>query len=293
MIGLSTLLQEQAEREAAARLGRAVQLEALDGVVSFKRREELAERLTDEDAALLADIAKDNRSVHTLRALVGDLEMLALWHRRDQTGALPLPPTESQVLGFIADQKTAVAPPSHATLKRRITSWATLTRAVGRNDAVFSGAAIRAALAGQAPVRAKTRTLGEEELALLLAACGGESLTDCRDRALLLTAFALDLRPAELTALRVEYLTGDTLPRLRRNAGKDAAALPLPLPVFAALTLWLQRANLREGPLFRAVDRWGKPGRLGLTPQSVTLIVRARAKAAGLDPTAFSARSLR
>ena len=294
MIGLSTLLREQTERDAAARLARAVQLEALDGVMSFARREQLAERLEDEEVALLAHLATDNRSVHTLRALAGDLETLALWHRRNRTGPLPFPPSEAFVLDFIADQQSASSPPlSHATLKRRITSWATLARAAGGSDAVFSLSAIRAALAGQAPVRAKAEKLGEEGVARLLAACDNDSLTDCRDRALLMTAFSLDLRPAEIAALRVEHLSGGKKPRLRCDEGKGAAALPLPAPVFAALSHWRKRAKLGDGPLFRPVDRWGKPGRLGLTPQSVTLIVRARAKAAGLDPAAFSARSLR
>ena len=291
MIGLSTFRREQAEREAAARLARAVQLEALDGVMSFARREQLAERLTEEETALLVRLAENGRSVHTLRALAGDLEALALWHRRDRTGTLPLPPTEAVVLSFIAGQQAASPPPSHATVKRRVTSWAALTRAAGHSDAVFSTTAIRADLAGQAPVRAKAKPLGEEGLALLLAACNGEDLTHCRDRALLLTAFSLDLRPADVAALRVEHLTGGKTPRLR--LGTDKPTAPLSPQIFAALTLWRKRAKLGDGPLFRPVDRWGKPGRLGLTPQSVTLIVRARAKAAGLDPAAFSARSLR
>ena len=293
MIGLSTFRREQAEREAAAWLARAVQLEALDGVMSFARREQLAERLTEEETALLVRLAENGRSIHTLRALAGDLEALALWHRRDRTGTLPLPPAEAVVLSFTAGQQAASPPPSHATVKRRITSWAALTRAAGHSDAVFSTTAIRAALAGQAPVRAKAEKLGEEGLALLLSACNGEDLTHCRDRALLLTAFSLDLYPADIAALRVEHLSSGKTPRLRFATNKATVTLPLPAPVFAALTLWRKRAKLGDGPLFRPVDRWGKPGRLGLTPQSVTLIVRARAKAAGLDPAAFSARSLR
>lgn len=298
MTGLSTLRRERADREAAERLARAIVLEALDGVLTFARREQLAERLDDGEAALLASLAASGRSPHTLRALAGDLEQLSLWHQAATGAPLPFPPAGALALRFIEEQRSAGL--ARATLKRRMTSWAALTRAAGANDAVFAAAAIRAALAGRAPVRPKTERLGEEGFARLLAACDGDGLTDIRDRALLMTAFALDLRPAEIAALRVEDIRDGDPPHLSLATQKpaDANSIPfhvisLPEPIFASLSLWRAKAGLCNGPLFRPVDRWGKPGRLGLTPQSVTLVVKARARAAGLDPAALSARSLR
>jgi integrase len=61
----------------------------------------------------------------------------------------------------------------------------------------------------------------------------------------------------------------------------------------AALKSWLERANITSGPLFRGIDRWGHVGRKGLDPQSVNLILKTRIKAAGLDPSHYSAHGLR
>ncbi|MCX8998262.1 integrase [Rhizobiaceae bacterium BDR2-2] len=300
MTGFSALQRERAEREAARRLARAVTLEALDGVLTFARREELAARLTDGEAALLASFADAGRSAHTVRALAGDLDRLSLWWRAAGEGPLPLPPSEAVLRRFVETEQAADPPPSLSTLKRRLTSWAALTRAAGGETGVFDVPVLRAALAGRRPVRPKAQPLGPGDFERLLSTCDTGSLTDCRDRALLLTAFHLGLTPAQIAALDAADLEDGPPPRLlittRKPAGADSPpdeAQTLPDAVFASLSLWRAQAQLSGGPLFRPVDRWQNPGRLGLTPQSVKLIVKARARAAGLDPAAFSARSLR
>ena len=55
---------------------------------------------------------------------------------------------------------------------------------------------------------------------------------------------------------------------------------------------WLKAADITSGPLFRRVDQHGKP-RDSLTAQSVTLVVKRYADAAGLDPAEFAGHSLR
>jgi site-specific recombinase XerD len=62
--------------------------------------------------------------------------------------------------------------------------------------------------------------------------------------------------------------------------------------VAAALQEWLRAAGIVAGPVFCKVDRHGKV-RGQLTGQSVALIVKQRAAAAGLDPAMLSAHSLR
>ena len=51
-------------------------------------------------------------------------------------------------------------------------------------------------------------------------------------------------------------------------------------------------AKIKDGRLFRSVDRHGHIGG-ALTPQSVALVVKAYAEAAGLDPAEFAGHSLR
>jgi len=59
----------------------------------------------------------------------------------------------------------------------------------------------------------------------------------------------------------------------------------------AHLEAWLARAGISEGPVFRSLVN----GRLGsaLTGQSVSLIVKRRAEAAGYAAADFAAHSLR
>ena len=56
---------------------------------------------------------------------------------------------------------------------------------------------------------------------------------------------------------------------------------------------WLDAAGITEGPVFRAVDRHGRISAAGLTAQSVALVVKRYADAAGLDPDEFAGHSLR
>lgn len=60
-----------------------------------------------------------------------------------------------------------------------------------------------------------------------------------------------------------------------------------------ALEIWLDAARISEGPVFRAIDRWGNVKTRNLTPQSVNTIVKARCIRAGLNPEDFSAHGLR
>ena len=59
-------------------------------------------------------------------------------------------------------------------------------------------------------------------------------------------------------------------------------------PPVEALREWLERAGIKKGPIFRAIDRWEAVEENALTPQSINLIVKRRCAMAGLEPEAFS-----
>jgi integrase len=125
-----------------------------------------------------------------------------------------------------------------------------------------------------------------------------------RDRALLLLGFAVGLRRSELVVLRVEDLSPspDGI-RLRiarsktdqQGRGQELLVIyaepPRPCPV-RALRAWLDAAAITMGPVFRRVTRTGVVSS-PLTAQSVALIIKKRARAAGLDPREFAGHSLR
>lgn len=54
----------------------------------------------------------------------------------------------------------------------------------------------------------------------------------------------------------------------------------------------MKAAKIKEGPLFRSVDRHGHMG-AALTPQSVALTVKYYADVVGLDAREFAGHSLR
>ncbi len=53
------------------------------------------------------------------------------------------------------------------------------------------------------------------------------------------------------------------------------------------------RAGIEEGPIFRPVDRHGKVGAQRLSSEGVSLVIKERVSAVGLDPDDYSGHSLR
>jgi integrase len=76
------------------------------------------------------------------------------------------------------------------------------------------------------------------------------------------------------------------------DIGIPAGHQDLTCPV-RALQTWLAAAAITEGPVFRAVNKAGKPATTRLTDRSVALVVKAALAAAGHDEKNFSGHSLR
>lgn len=213
----------------------------------------------------------------------------------------------------------AEGPHAVATVRRRLSLWAVMHRRRGL-EPPFEAQAVREALrlAAKASLRPRqrksARAVTRDVLDRLLATCAGGTLVDLRDAAVLLVAFASGgRRRSEVAQLRVEDLieepdvladpadpTSRRLPclaiRLLRTktdaAEDDARALLIGRPV-TALKLWMARAGIAKGPVFRAIDRWQGVSATPLSPQGVNMIVKRRCALAGLDPKLFSAHGLR
>lgn len=131
------------------------------------------------------------------------------------------------------------------------------------------------------------------------------SLRHRRDKALLLLGFWRGFRGDELLQLRVEHLTltpghGLTcfLPRSKGDRGQSGVTLSVPalsrLCPVKAVQDWLGIVNLREGPVFRRIDRWGYIHDQGLHPNSLIRLLRRLFTQAGLaSPESYSSHSLR
>ncbi|MET2831469.1 site-specific integrase [Mesorhizobium shangrilense] len=326
---------------------RAEALDALDSVLPFDRREFLAGLLTDSDVETLRHLAKEGIGENSLRALASDLGYLEAWCQAATGSPLPWPAPEALLIKFVAhhlwDPAKREADSSHGmpdevatalksagllridgphapnTVRRRLSSWSTLTGwrgLTGKFNAPGLRGAVKLAVRASARprVRKSRKAVTADILASLLRTCAGDRLVDVRDRALLLTAFASGgRRRSEVSSLRFEQLIdedpvpvdpkepdGPKLPCTKIQLGRtktteadeDAMVLLVGRPV-TALREWLEEAKITEGAVFRSIDRWGNLERRAMTPQAVNLIVKRRIAEAGLDPTLFSAHGLR
>lgn len=210
-------------------------------------------------------------------------------------------------------------PHAVATVRRRLSLWAVMHKRRGL-DGPFDSPAVREGvrLAAKASLRPRqrksARAVTRDVLDKLLATCAADTLVDLRDAAILLVAFASGgRRRSEVAQLRCEDLIDEPeapadpadplsrrlpcmairLIRTKTDAAEDdARALLIGRPV-TALKLWLARAGVDKGPVFRAVDRWLGVSAQPLSPQAINQIVKRRCALAGLDPTLFSAHGLR
>jgi site-specific recombinase XerD len=133
---------------------------------------------------------------------------------------------------------------------------------------------------------------------------GLHGIKGTRDKALLLTGFAAALRRSELASLQVEdlrFVAEGAIIRLRRSKtdqmglGRDIAIPFVRKRICPAKAIkqWLIQSGIESGSLFRRISRYGEVMHQGLSAQSVALIVKARARAAGLNAAQYSGHSLR
>src|SRR5690606_21067325 len=278
-----------------------------DSVLPFDRRDFLAEILTDDDVQTLRHLAKEGLGENSLRALVSDLGYLEAWCMAATGAPLPWPAPEALLMKFVAhhlwDPVRRESDPDHgmphqvsaelkqlqllrsdaphapSTVRRRLSSWSTLTRwrgLKGNFNAPGLQSAIRLAVRASARPRKRKsdKAVTSDILQALLRTCATDRLADIRDRAILLTAFASGgRRRSEIASLRCEQIIAQenvlenaddpdsaALPCLKIRLGRtkttqtdtDAYVLMIGKPVLALKT-WLERAQISQGAVFRGV----------------------------------------
>lgn len=126
-----------------------------------------------------------------------------------------------------------------------------------------------------------------------------------RDRALILLGFWRGFRGDDLIGLQVEYLRfypgqGMSCYLAHTKADRSHAGTTFKVPALSrwcpvtAVQQWLEIADLKSGPLFRAVNRWGGLSATALHPNSLIPLLRASFAAAGLVASGtYSSHSLR
>ncbi|MGJ7609232.1 site-specific integrase [Variovorax sp. LT1R20] len=240
----------------------------------------------------------------TRRAYAGDLRHFRSWGGR-------IPATPAMVARYLAAFAGKV---KASTLNRRLAAIASAHTTIGKSSPTRSElvqTTMRGIRRVHGSAQKQAKPISIEMLRLLAKPQRHlDPVRDLRDRALLVVGFAGGFRRSELARLKLEDLALDaqgvtvTLVRSKTDQQGKGRVVALPhgpgrmCPV-KLLQAWIQRLRGLGGeeemeamPLFRRVDRYGKPGG-GLSGAAVGGVMRRRMRDCGLDPSGFSAHSLR
>ena len=253
-----------------------------------------------DDESSVRNFALAEKSVATRRAYQSDFAVFRAWCAG--RGFEPLPAAPPAVAAFLADQaKSGVLP---STLGRRVAAIAYAHDLAGMASPA-SAKVVRVVLGGirrekgTKPVQKAPATA--ERITLMLDIVPN-TLRGKRDRALLALGFAGAFRRSELVALEVSDLAfeldGMRVQIRRSKTDQESQGQEIAVPrgtklrPVRAVQTWIRVAKIKEVPLFRSIDRHGNIGG-ALTAQSVALILKEHAEAAGLDAREFAGHSLR
>lgn len=252
------------------------------------------------DLAAAIDLAKAEKAASTRKAYGTDFRLFREWCATRGVVALPAAP-ETVAAYLAANASTSKA----STLGRRVAAIRYAHKLAGLalpTDAEGVKVTMRGIRRtyGSARVRKAPAVAGKM---LGMVATAPDKLAGLRDRALLLIGFGGALRRSELVALDVtdidETETG-LLVRIRSSKTdqeRSGATIAIARGDVAcpakALREWLDAAGIKDGPIFRAIDKGGTVRASRLTDRSVANIVKAYAGRAGFDASLFSGHSLR
>lgn len=147
--------------------------------------------------------------------------------------------------------------------------------------------------------------LTEEDLLNILNSINTDTLRGLRDRAILLVGYSGAIRRSELVALTVKdfkYVklgAQVTIKPSRPNRELKNPVVNLfyrignPCCPLAALSAWLEAANIHDGPIFRRVYYSGEISSNGLHDCQIARIVKKYTGKAGLPSKLYSGHSLR
>jgi integrase len=218
-----------------------------------------------------------------------------------------LPSTPESVSLYIADRASTLA---SGTIARRLTSITKAHQAAAFTD---SPASTRHFIVGET-LKGIRRTIGTAQhgKAPLLSAdirriiaARRDDLLGLRDAALVLTGFAGGFRRSELAGIHVSDLKfsadGVVVTVRKSKTDQESAGREVGLPFGAshetcpvrALRRWLDQAGIREGPVFRAVGKYGHVSRRGLHSDSIGKLLKRAAGRAGLKVEELGGHSLR
>ena len=246
-------------------------------------------------AAEAADLVAAGRAEATHRAYASRWRAFETWAADRGLAALPAEPATVVLhLTWLHRQGRA-----RSTVAQTAAAIASAHREAGIETSPTAHEAVRRLLRGHR--RATRDHLQRQATPVLLdgirrlaAACDRSSLAGLRDQAVLLVGWVAALRRSEIASLNVEDLRREpdrTSLHIRwskadQNGRGEWLVLPRSNPIAGdaahALDAWLAAAGIQQGPVFRAIDRWGCPRTTRLSARAVGDLVGRYAATAGL-----------
>lgn len=242
------------------------------------------------------------RSSSTRRAYRYDWNTFVSWCEAHKCASLPS--SSETIAAYLTHLDQAGRSP--ATLERVLTSLSQAHLLAGLQSPTQS-TLVREVRKGIRRTRGtaqhRASPITADHLIRMVSFCNDDPI-GTRDKALLAIGFAGALRRAELVALDIEDLDfradGIALTIRKSKTDQEGESYSLGIPFgkdlcpVGLLRAWIDLIiDNGKGSLFRAVGKGGIVSNRRLSPQSVTLIVKRTAAAAGYDPDLFSAHSLR
>lgn len=248
-----------------------------------------------------AAIAAQARAANTRRAYASDWRDFARWCAEKNLD--PLPAADQTVVLYLTERAQRL---KLATLVRRLAAIGQAHRLSGF-ESPLEREPVRLMVKGlrrKLGVRPEPkRPLLVEDLHAMVAQLPDEKI-GARDRALLLIGFLGAFRRSELVGIEVSDVEitpkGLIIQLGRSKTDPEGQGRKVGIPRQSsgicpaeALERWLAVSGIRQGPIFRPVDRHGNLGARALSGQAVALIVKRWAQAAGLDARQVAGHSLR
>jgi site-specific recombinase XerD len=240
---------------------------------------------------------------NTQRAYASDWSDFAGWC--GDRGIPPCPADPLSVVAYVADRADSLKPSS---LRRRLAAIAKAHAVKGLPNPC-SVEAVKATMKGVEAthgvrVEAKAPATFDAMTRMIDTFGTRDDLEAVRARAILLLGYAGAFRRSELCALENRDLAWSqrgVVVLVRRSKTDQRGvglekAIPFvggPMCAASALRAWVDKARIKDGPVFRPLTLDGGTKVKPLSAQSIALIVKSAADRAGLDAGQFSGHSLR
>jgi integrase len=243
-----------------------------------------------------ADFEHGNLSANTRRAYAADIK-----HFRKHGGKIPT--NADAIIAYLADQSGWL---SVATLNRRLMAIRQAHTAMNLPSPLDDpriNSVLRGIKREYGTAQHQAKPVLRRHLRKMLKPMGKSPL-DLRDKALLLLGFAGGFRRSELMALNIDdiervkegfyiRLRGSKTDQEKKGRTVAIPQLTSSLCAVAAVERWLRYSHIDDGPIFQSVSRSGKPTGIRLADGYVSVILKQRLTAAGIDASDYSAHSLR